>query len=216
MMKGSTMQDIGNLSALVVVLVPIREADVAKLMMAEAGHVVAAFILLDEHVAGWTSLPLLEISLEVEVAGTLVPFQHALGAELRSTDVAGERLADVYHPLAVFGRAELKIGIAHSLLPDQIIVILLLVFSGQFLETRNTGVDGHLASLLRTGDLLHDADLVDDVVPDAIVAECVAAVDIDHAHFLQPVPGLTEIADAPCHCTADYEVLDVEFLHLLF
>ena len=53
-------------------IVPIREADIAKLMSAPADHVVATLRSLDEEMALGTPFPLPKVFLEVFVASPLV------------------------------------------------------------------------------------------------------------------------------------------------
>lgn len=62
-------------------LIPITEANEAKLMSATAGHVVASLCFLDKCLAFWTSFPLVKIILEVLITGTFVMVHHTLFAE---------------------------------------------------------------------------------------------------------------------------------------
>ena len=126
----SAVEEISGRAALVVTFLPICSADEAKLVSAYACHVVAAFPLLDEHAAGRTPLPILEIALKIGITGPAVLGQHALPAKLGPAALAGEGLSRVDDPTALLVGTETQIGIADGLLPELESCISLLVVLG--------------------------------------------------------------------------------------
>jgi hypothetical protein len=197
-----------------VFFIPIRDAYEAKLVPAEAGHVVAALRLLDEHAAGGAALPVLEVPLEVGIAGPVVLGQHALAAELSPAGLACEGLFGVDDALAVLVGAHAQTGVADGLLPEEEAAVALLVVFGEGAVAGGGGVQYGGAVLLRAGHFLIHADLVHEVVVQTPLAELVLAVT-HSPHLLRLIPGLAELADAAGEGAAYDDVLEVEFLHFL-
>ena len=146
--EGTALHKVAILTAVVVLLLPVEQADVAELVSAAAGHVVAAFRLLDEHAAAGTPLPLLEAVLEVGVAWSLVGLRHTFLAEERTAGLAGRGNVGFDGSLTVLGGAE-----------AQVLPVLLFVVLRDVLEAAAAGVDAQGAVLLRAGDFLEDGIL---------------------------------------------------------
>jgi hypothetical protein len=152
----SALVEVPFVTAVVVLRVPVHQTDKAELMPAEAAHVIAAFGLLDEHVAGWTALPFLEVALEVDIAWSLVALQHALLAEGCVTGGAGIGDCGINDAFAVLGWTKSEIGVADGLFPQQELPVFAFVVLRNVLEALIIRVQLHLAVLLGTVDCLHD------------------------------------------------------------
>ena len=174
---------------------------------------VTAFCLFDEHAAGRTALPVLEVSLKVGVAGPAVPDQHALTTKLPSATFASKGLSGVDDAAAVLVGAETQARIADCLLPKQKSPIALFVVFGQVEEARSRGIQHHWAILLRTSYLFHDCDLVDQVVMQTSPTKCVLAL-ADSAHLVCLETSLAQLAHHSGESTSHDDVLKVEFFHL--
>ena len=180
-------------------LLPICSADEAKLVSAYARHVVAAFSLLDEHAAGRTPLPILEIALKIGITGPAVLGQHALPAKLATAVLVG---------------TEAQIGIADGLLPELESCISLLVVFGQVKVAGSSCGEQSGAVFLGTGHLLHDRDLVNDVVVQTAPTEFVLA--LPHSlHLLRFKPRFAQPAYSAGEGAADDDVLEVKFVDFL-
>ena len=207
------MEEVGVRAALIVALFPLFQADEAKLVPADAGHMVTAFCLFDEHATGRTALPVLEVSLKVGVAGPAVPDQHALATKLRPATFASKGLSGVDDTAAVLVGAETQARIADCLLPKQKSPIALFVVLRQVQVARSRDIQHDWAILLRTSHLFHDCDLVYEVVMQTSPAKLVLAL-ADSAHLVCLETSLAQLAHRSGEGTSHDDVLEVEFLHL--
>jgi hypothetical protein len=105
----------------VVSLLPVGQAHIAELVVTQTGYVVAAFNLLNEHVAVGTTLPILEVLLEILVTGSIVLRKPALFAEsaLAALTIVGFS-GEIDEALTVFLGAEPEVGVTHGLLPEDV------------------------------------------------------------------------------------------------
>lgn len=141
--------------------------------------------------------------------------QHALLAEDCAAGLAGVGDVGFDDSLAVLGGTEAQVGVIDGLPPELKLLVLLLVVLRDVDEALVAGIDTHGTVLLRTGDFLEDRNLVDNVVVYALLAEVVPALLIHAPHLVYLVARLAEPAGVAGESTADYDVLQVEGLHLL-
>lgn len=207
------MEEVGVRAALIVALFPLCHADEAKLVPADAGHMVAAFCLFDEHATGGTALPVLEVSLKVGVAGPAVLDQHALATKLCSATFADEGLSGVDDPAAVLVGTEAQAGIADCLFPKQKSSIALFVVFRQVEVARSRDIQHDWTIFLRTSHLFHDCDLVYEVVVQASPTKLVLAL-ADSAHLVCLETSLAQLTHYSCESASHDDVLKVEFFDL--
>lgn len=115
-------------------LAPVREAHIAKLMGASASNVVASFVLFNEHAATRTSFPIFEVVLEVLVTGPFMLLQHAFRAKFSITKATFEGLLPIDDSLAMFSWAEFQEGIADCLLPQFELFVFVFVLLREILK----------------------------------------------------------------------------------
>jgi hypothetical protein len=194
-------------------LFPPLQTDKAKLVAAKTCHVVASLSLFDEHAAGRTPLPLLEVKLKVYIARTIVLQQHALLTKFRLAGQTGKRLAHIYNALAVLNRTKTQTRVADSLLPKEKTSILLSILFWQVLKAGAVDIDGGIAIILWTGDFLHHTDLVDEIVVQAPFAELM--LTLTHTpHFILFKPYFAELTHPSHESAVNYYAVQVK-LHIL-
>lgn len=105
---------------------PVFPAEIAELIAALAGHMVASFGPVDEDSAGRALLPFFESVFKVAVARAAVLGHHALQAiPHAATIAAGVLLRHVDNSLcAELGGAQPKIGVLGCLFPKLVPVVL--------------------------------------------------------------------------------------------
>ena len=111
----NTVYSIG--ATLIVLLVPVCQANVTKLMRTSASHMIAALGLLYEHGASWATFPLFKVLLEIIVTGSLMSFKHAFSAKLSLAKIASKRLLYINHSFAFLDGAKFKVRVRKCLFP---------------------------------------------------------------------------------------------------
>jgi hypothetical protein len=90
-----------------VLIVPVCQTYVAKLMGASAGHMVAALGAFDEDVATGASFPVLEVLLEICVTGALMFRELTLLAKFYSAFFALKiTFSHIDNPITIFSGAQ--------------------------------------------------------------------------------------------------------------
>jgi hypothetical protein len=124
-------------------------------------HVVTPLGPLDEHMAFWTSLPILEVLLEVRLASTSVLGQLAFFTESCSASWAFEgTLGGVHNALAVSRGAQSEIRVVYCLLPKRVSLEAILRLFRQSIEDSSFRIERLLATLLGAGYITHGVDLI--------------------------------------------------------
>lgn len=111
-------------------------------------------------------------------------------------------------------RTHAQCWVADGLFPKQEPTVPFLVFLRQVLVARRPNIQQLWTILLRTGDFLHDADLVHQVVMQTPLAKLMFAISHSR-HLVHLEPGFAELTETPRKGATHDDVLDVETLHLL-
>lgn len=164
---------------------PNCSTDIAKLISAFTGHVVAALVLFDHELA-LNTLAIMQITLEklhlVLVAFSLMLGQKALSAKLRLTFVADHHVFKCCpdHSLTIFLGTELYVRVFCCLVKIMKPCVAFLDICRQLLEEIGVGVDNSWAFFTRTAYFLEYFYLIDDVVVEAGFTEIEFVVTIAH------------------------------------
>jgi hypothetical protein len=171
---------------------PVIAADIAKLMLALAGHVVAALVLLDHHPALPAPLVLEVVDQEVDLLVVAVPGvlpQQAPSAEPARTFIAYHcyllLAIAVYFAndaFAVLRRAHLQVFVVEDQVKIMHFPVLFLDVQGELLEELAFSIEGEVAVGVGAHDLLKLVDHVDGVLVQAglaVVAPVVAVRNED-------------------------------------
>ncbi len=159
---------------------PCAAAEVAKLVAAATGHVVAALLLLHHRPA---LLAPLEVHVRLQeldpvlIAVPLVPRHHTLQTVLRPADDADHRLLvgdDV--PLTVFVGAQSLVVLPVDVVVDQDAVVLHLLLEAKLLPVNDRILPRDFgAAFLEAADLPEEIELAGDVSLETVLAESVFA-----------------------------------------
>lgn len=171
---------------------PVVAADITKLMLALAGHMVAALVLLDDHPALPAPLVLEVVDQEVDLLVVAVPGvlpQQAPSAEPARTLLAYHcylLLATAVYfandALAVLRRAHLQVFVVEDQMKIMHLPVLFLDVQGELLEELAFSIEGEVAVGVGAHDLLKLVDHVDGVLVQAglaVVAPVVAVRNED-------------------------------------
>jgi hypothetical protein len=172
----SRLRHFLELSVLVMIPIvggrPRSSADIAELMLASTGHVIAPLVFLD-HEPAFLTLPIVQVVLKKQDL-LLIAFPHVGCEQALPTKLLPAAVADhhVVHSrsddaLTVFLGTQLSFGVTGCLLELLYLFVLFLDVGRQVPEEGRVDVEQHWAVLLRAVDLFEVADLVDDVVMEA-------------------------------------------------
>jgi hypothetical protein len=148
---------------------PSRTANVAELITASTGHVVAALILLNHELALF-ALAVVKVVLKelylVLVAQSLVFGQQTLGAESRFTSVANHDSVSSSRndSFTVLLWAQFFVGIVGRLVELMYFPVVLLDVEGKLLKEQSVGINERAAVFSRAGDFLKHFDLINNIV----------------------------------------------------
>ena len=196
---------IPSLSTDMPIVIPVLATEVAELVPADAGHVIAPPAPLD-HVLALPALPVVQVVLEevdfVFLALAWVFGEHALLAE-HLPALAALRVHSLRHRqhpvLALLARAQPQIRVLGRQVEGVHLLVLLAHVLGQVLRVKvGLGVHDLLAALFGTDHFLEHAHLVNHVVLQAGVAEGVRALG-DLGELLEAVLALADPARECLH-----------------
>jgi hypothetical protein len=92
-----------TVSALIVLIGPVSQANIAKVVATSAGHVIASFVLFDEQLAVRTAFPIFKIGLKVNITGSYMLGELALLAKLHFALLALKgSMRNIDHSFAFF------------------------------------------------------------------------------------------------------------------
>ena len=168
---------------------PSRTANVAELITASTGHVVAALILLNHELA-LLALAVVKVILKklylVLVAQSLMFGQQALGAERRFTSIAKHDSVSINrnNSFAPLLWAQFFVGIVGRLVELMYFPVVLLDVEGKLLKEQSVGINERAAVFSRAGDFLKHFDLINNIVMQTRLAKVELVFAIAHAQLL--------------------------------
>lgn len=145
-----------------------------KLIITSAYHVIASFCFLYKHWTFWTSFPLLKIKLKILVALTpLMLSHHTLLTEYCFTlFTLWWNFPHVYYSfIACFNRAQFKIRVFHSLMPQLLLFVEFLIFLRKVLICLRRKIKFFIAFFFRTKNFFHGIDFINQVIQNTLLAK---------------------------------------------